>query len=300
MSPITRKKTLAASASLMLLPLALVLTACGGNAASGETPQADSTAPLYGMLPASIQASGVLNVASNVEYPPFESFDTDGTTIIGVDREIADELEKKFGVTLEFNNVAFDAIIPGLASKRYDMAMSAMSDTLERQKQVDFVDYFAGGGGILRPVENPKPAAKLEDLCGLKVGIVKGTVQVEEAAEQTKKCETSGKAAMDVTIFPGQSQTILALQTARVDLVLTSTTSGAAAVKESGDTLEMLKPYMVDMSGIVFPKGSTELQKAVQKGLEEIEAEQTYGKILAKYGMEQGAVTEFPINGVKE
>ena len=33
-------------------------------------------------------------------------------------------------MTLEFNNIAFDAIIPGLDSGRYDMAMSAMSDTV--------------------------------------------------------------------------------------------------------------------------------------------------------------------------
>ncbi|WP_287930598.1 ABC transporter substrate-binding protein [Arthrobacter sp.] len=299
MSPIARKKRFITSASLLLLPLALALTACGGNSTASQATHADSTAPLHSMLPQNIQASGVLNIASNVEYPPFETFDTDGTTVIGIDREIADALEKKLGVSIKFNNISFDAIIPGLASKRYDMAMSAMSDTPERQKEVDFVDYFTAGAGILRTVENPKHAATLADLCGLKVGIVKGTTETEDADAQTKKCQADGKPALDVTIFPGQNQTILALNTGRVDVVLLDSTSGSAVAKDSGGKLEMLKPYMAGPFGIVFPKGSTELQKAVQKGMEEIEADKTYGKILAKYGQDQGAVTQFPINGGK-
>ncbi len=299
MSPNACKKSFIHSASLLLLPLALVLTGCGGNSAASGTSVAGSAAPLHSMLPKEIQAGGTLNIASNVEYPPFETYDTDGKTVIGIDREIADALERKLGVTIKFNNISFDAIIPGLASKRYDMAMSAMSDTLERQKQVDFVDYFTAGAGILRTVENPKHAATLGDLCGVKVGIVKGTTETEDANAQSKKCQDDGRAALDVTIFPGQNQTILALQTGRVDVVLLDSTSGSAVAKDSAGKLEMLKPYMAGPFGIVFPKGSTELQKAVQKGMEEIAADKTYGEILAKYGQEQGAVTEFPINGGK-
>lgn len=300
MSPIARKKSFITSAGLLLLPLALMLTACGGTAASSETSKADSAAPLHGMLPANIQASGVLNIASNVEYPPFESFDTDGTTVIGIDRDIADALEKKLGVTIKFNNISFDAIIPGLASKRYDMAMSAMSDTAERQKEVDFVDYFNSGASIMRTTANPKHIATLDDLCGNTVGIVKGTTETADADVQTKACQAKGKPGVSVTIFPGQNQTILALQTGRVDAVLLDSTSGASIVKDSGGKLEILPNYQPPTPfGIVFPKGSTQLQKAVQKGMQEIEADKTYGKILAKYGQEPGAVTEFPINGGK-
>ncbi len=285
------------TAGFGVLALALSLAACGGGSAGSESSNAGSAAPLHSMLPKDIQSSGTLNIASNVEYPPFETFDTDGKTVIGIDREIADALEKKLGITIKFNNISFDAIIPGLASKRYDMAMSAMSDTLERQKEVDFVDYFKAGAGILRTVENPKKVSTLDDTCGLKVGIVKGTTETEDADAQTKTCQSQGKPAVDATIFPGQNQTILALQTGRVDVVLLDSTSGSSVAKDSGGKLEMLRPYMSGPFGIVFPKGSTELQKAVQKGMQEIAADTTYAQILKKYGQDQGAVTEFPING---
>ncbi len=297
MSPSVRTRRTAITAGLALFPLALSLAACGGSTAATDNANSGSAAPLHSMLPKEIQSSGTLNIASNVEYPPFETFDTDGKTVIGIDRDIADALEKKLGITIKFNNISFDAIIPGLASKRYDMAMSAMSDTLERQKEVDFVDYFTAGAGILRTIENPKKVSTLDDTCGLKVGIVKGTTETEDVDAQTKTCESNGKPAVDVTIFPGQNQTILALTTGRVDVVLLDSTSGSSVAKDSGGKLEMLRPYMSGPFGIVFPKGSTELQKAVQKGMQEIAADNTYPQILKKYGQEQGAVTEFPING---
>lgn len=299
MSPSMLGKKAAAAAGLVLVPLVLSLTGCGGDtsAATGPGTNSGSAAPLHSLLPEEQQSSGTLNIASNVEYPPFETFDTDGKTVIGIDRDIADALEKKLGVDIKFNNISFDAIIPGLASKRYDMAMSAMSDTLERQKEVDFVDYFKAGAGIMRTKENPKNVSEPADLCGIKVGIVKGTTETEDADAQTKECQDKGKPAVDVTIFPGQNQTILALQTGRVDVVLLDSTSGSAVAKDSGGKLEMLPPYMAGPFGIVFQKGSDQLQKAVQKAMQEISSDGTYLNILKKYGQEQGAVTEFPING---
>ena len=297
MSPSTLGTKAATAAGLVLVPLVLALTGCGAGTPASAEANTGSSAPLHSMLPKDIQASGTLNIASNVEYPPFETFDTDGKTVIGIDRDVADALEKKLGVTIKFNNISFDAIIPGLASKRYDMAMSAMSDTLERQKEVDFVDYFKAGAGILRTQENPKHISTLDDLCGIKVGIVKGTTETEDADAQTKACQDKGKPGVDVTIFPGQNQTILALQTGRVDVVLLDSTSGSSVAKDAGGKLEMLSPYMAGPFGIVFQKGSDELEKAVQKGMQEISADGTYLDILKKYGQEKGAVTDFPING---
>ena len=110
---------------------------------------------LNDMLPASIREAGKINVASNVEYPPFEYYDADNTTIIGLDKDFADAIGQKLGVTLEFSNMGFDAIIPALAANRFDMAMSAMTDTEERRQKVDFVDYFVSGGGFLVKAGNP-------------------------------------------------------------------------------------------------------------------------------------------------
>ncbi|UKA63216.1 ABC transporter substrate-binding protein [Arthrobacter sp. FW306-04-A] len=291
-----RKTALAAIA----LAAVVGLTACGGSASAGGDASAAANAakaPLFSQLPKEIQGAGTIKVASNVEYPPFESIDKDGKTIVGIDRELADAIEKKLGVTLAFDNIAFDAIIPGLASGRYDMGMSAMSDTPERQKQVSFLDYFSAGAGVMTTKANPHNVKSLDDLCGAKVGIVKGTTEDADAAAQSSKCQAAGKEQLAITIYAGQNQAVLALQSGRVDAFLLDTTSGSVVAAESNGDLVMGKPYQEGFFGIVLPKDSTDLINVVQKAMEQIKADGTYKSILTKYKMDDHVIEKFTVNG---
>lgn len=269
-------------------------------ATTDESAAAGAPGSLASLLPADLAKKGVITVVSNIEYPPFESYADDNTTVVGVDRDLADAFEKLFGVKLTFENSSFDAIIPGLIAKRYDMAMSAMSDTVERQKQVDFVDYVEAGGGILFPTANPHGIKTLDDLCGLAVAIDKGTTEVDDATAQSAKCKAEGKPELNASIYPGQNQMMLALQTGRADAVLVDSVQGAHFAESSDVPLTMLPPYEAGMFGIVFPKGATQLEEAFQKALEQLHADGTYQKILDKYNLGSIALDTFSINGVTE
>ena len=282
-------------AAALIAPVAL-LAACGGSDDSHASSAVNTNAPLHSLLPQDLQGRQSITIASNVEYPPFEFYDTDNKTVLGVDRDIADGLEKELGIGIEFENIAFDAIIPGLQAKRYEMAMSAMTDNTERQQQVDFVDYFKAGAGVMSKTADQGRYQALTDVCGATAGIVKGTTEVEQAAAQSKQCEAQGKAAIDTVIFPGQNQAILALQNNRVDVVLMDSAPGGYAAKQAPG-LQMSAPYESQPFGIVFAKGSDDLQQAVQKGLENMKTSGAYDDILKKYGLETGAVDSFPING---
>ena len=273
-----------------------LLVACGSSDSDGAKTAANPDAPLHSALPEDLQGEDSITIASNVEYPPFEFFDTDNKTVLGIDRLIADGLEKQLGIDIEFQNIAFDAIIPGLESGRYQMAMSAMTDNLERQKQVDFVDYFKAGAGVMSHTDDGDTYQSLEDVCGATAGIVKGTTEVPQATEQSKKCEAAGQPGITSVIFPGQNQAILALQNDRVDVVLMDSAPGAYAANQT-EGLQMSAPYESQPFGIVFAKGTTELQKAVQQALEKMLENGDYMKALEEYGLESGAVDAFPING---
>ena len=92
-----------------LLPLALIapllLGACGNGQSSTSAAGDPAAAPLHQMLPQDLRDKGSITIASNVEYPPFESFDTDNTTVIGIDREIADGLERQLGITIKGTDI---------------------------------------------------------------------------------------------------------------------------------------------------------------------------------------------------
>ena len=252
---------------------------------------------LSAMLPGKLREAGTIRVASNVEYPPFEYYDTDNTTIIGLDKDLAEALGQKLGVKLEFSNMSFDAIIPALAANRYDMAMSAMTDSEERRKKVDFVDYFTSGGGFLVKQGNPKGIHTLADLCGITAAIDKGTTEIEDAKKASEDCVKVGKPEVNASVLPGTSKIVLALQSNRADVAMIDTAAGAYIAQQHKGEFEVPgTSYAPRPYGLVLPKGSDDLAKAMQGALQALIDEGTYGKILAKWGQEVGAVSKATIN----
>jgi polar amino acid transport system substrate-binding protein len=66
-------------------------------------------------VPGDIQSAGVIQVASDATYPPFESV-RDGV-VVGLEPDLAKAIGDVLGVRVEFVNSSFDAIIPSLAAK---------------------------------------------------------------------------------------------------------------------------------------------------------------------------------------
>src|SRR5204863_1099661 len=97
------------------------------------------------LVPSSLKSKGTLAVASDASYAPNEFIASDGHTVIGMDADLVKALAGVMGLKAALTNVTFDAIIPGLASGKYDMGASSFTDTKEREKTVNFVDYFLAG-----------------------------------------------------------------------------------------------------------------------------------------------------------
>lgn len=84
-----------------------------------------------------------LVMATNAEFPPYEYID--GDMYYGIDVEIAKIIADELGMELKIENVAFDSIIPGVQTGKYDMGMAGMTVTEERLKTVNFSDTYAKG-----------------------------------------------------------------------------------------------------------------------------------------------------------
>ncbi|MEU0344441.1 transporter substrate-binding domain-containing protein, partial [Streptomyces bobili] len=135
----TAARTRLAAVGTLAVTGALLLTACGDQTKdkdSGSTDTAStSAAPLADKLPKAIRDKGVIKVGSDIAYAPVEFKDSSGKTA-GIDPDVAAAMGEQLGVKFEFENATFDTLIGGLASKRYDIAMSAMTDTKDRQEGI--------------------------------------------------------------------------------------------------------------------------------------------------------------------
>ena len=282
--------------------LALLLAACGSNNSSSGSSGSGSNGvtDLGKQLPAAIQQSKQLKIGSDVAYAPVEFFKVGTQDVQGIDWDLAQAMGQKLGVTVSFQNTTFDGIIPALAAKRFDLIMSAMSDTPERQKQIDFVDYFNAGTSILVKKGNPEGIQSLDDLCGKTIALQKGTTQVDVASAQQSKCQAAGKPKINVLTYDKDTDAQLQVRSGRavadmndfpVAAYAAQTIGGGSDFEVVGQQIEA-GPY-----GIGVRKDDTQLRNAMQAALKAVIADGTYDQILQKWNVTQGALKAAAING---
>jgi polar amino acid transport system substrate-binding protein len=299
--------------SARLLPAALVLllaAACGtgdarqstsGSSSSSAPSTGGSAAPLADKLPAAVKSAGVVRVGSDIAYAPVEFVGPDGKTATGIDPDVAAAIGGQLGVRFDFQNGTFDGLITSLRSKRIDVIMSAMSDTPERQKQVDFVDYFEAGTSILVKKGNPQGVQSLDDLCGKTVALERGSTQEDVAKQQAAKCQSSGK-ALKVLSFDRDTEALLQVKQGRavadmndfpVAAYNAQTSGGGKDFEVAGQQIEA-GPY-----GIAVRKDDTQLRDAIKAAMEAIVKDGTYAKVLQKWDVTKGAISSVTVNGGK-
>src|SRR4051794_36149391 len=207
-------------ALILLVTIGLVGAACGskdnGGAIKPSSSSPTAAAPLFNDLPPEIQSAKQIKVGSDISYPPVEFFKEGTQEAQGLDVDVANALGEKLGVKFVFQNATFEGIIAGLTAKRFDVIMSAMSDTAKRRDQgVDFVDYFTAGTSIIVQKGNPKGITSPADFCGQTIGIQKGTTQEDVAKAQADKCQKDGKGALVIQTFDKDPEALQQLKLGR-------------------------------------------------------------------------------------
>ncbi len=287
-----------ALAGILAIAIAFVVAACGGSTSSSPspTPSASASAALASQLPANIRAMGTITVPSSIEFAPFEYFEPGTTTATGLDVDIMNAISQQLGIKFAFVNFKFESIIPALQNGRFVIAMSSMSDTSAREKQIDFVDYFVDGEQIMVKKGNPEQITSYADLSGKTVALAVGDTDLDVLAAENKKLTAAGKPLMKGLVLPGTPQDLLAIDSGRAVATIIDAASGAYDVKTTGK-YEMVGPITFEGPyGIDFPKGSTQFESAVQAALNALKANGSYQQILAKWGLTEGAIKSFTLN----
>ena len=286
----------------MVAALALLLAACGGNDNNKGTSSGSGggLTDLGKKLPSSIQQSKEIKVGSDIAYAPVEFYKEGTQEVQGIDWDLAQAMGQKLGVKFTFANTTFDGIIPALKANRFDVIMSAMSDTPERQKEVDFIDYFKAGTSILVKKGNPQGIQSLDDLCGKTIALQKGTTQVDVATEQQGKCKSAGKPAIKILTYDKDTDAQLQLRTGRAvaDMNDFPVAAYAAQTVGGGNAFEVVGQQIgAGPYGIGVRKSDTQLRDALQEALKAAIADGAYAKVLQKWNVTAGSLTTPVING---
>ncbi len=290
--------------------LTVLMAACGSDTlgpadaspqetASGNAtniPEVKADPALAAMVPEPIRQSGTIQVGTDGSYPPNEFIGADGKTMQGFAVELFRAVAAKLGVQATFSNAAFDGIVLGVSSGKWNAGVSSLSINAERKKAVTMVQYFRAGTAWAAPRGNPRnvnPASP----CGLAVAVQRGTVQVDDIEARSKACAAAGKAAIRILTEQEQTKVTADVVSGKADAMLADSPVAAYAIAQTGDSLEQIGDiYDAAPYGFVVPRSETRFAEAISQALAQLKSEGTYDAILDKWSNRGGSVSTFPVN----
>ncbi|MGW2083294.1 ABC transporter substrate-binding protein [Streptomyces sp. NPDC001939] len=274
--------------------VALTLSACGSGTSAKS---AASGNPLHDKLPKSVQDAGTLKIGGSATIAPY--LYKDGSKIVGFEKDVMDALGKELGVKIQFSDTGFPALVPGLQSRKIDVAMGDFTDTKERQQAVTFVDYFTGYQTVFVQKGNPKKLRSTYDLCGTSVASAVGTLSAQLTEQANIKCKDAGKPGVKVLQLEDAAAAMMQLPSKRADAMIIDFVIGRhlAQTSQYGDVAG--DPFHEQFHGAAVRKDNGEMRDALVAAFKEIIRNGSYGKILEKWDMQKLAMSAPIVNAAK-
>lgn len=215
---------------------------------------------------------GVLTMATNATFPPYEYYD--GNEIVGIDAEIAGAVAEKLGLELKIEDMEFDSIILAVTQGKADIGLAGMTVTEERLEAVNFTDSYATGIQVIIVTED-SDIKDDKDLDGKKIG-----VQLATTGDMYAK-EDFGEE--NVEAYNKGADAVMALKQGKVDAVIIDNQPALSFVKNT-DGLKILETeYAVEDYAAAIEKGNEGLLAAVNGALKELRDDGTLQSIIDKY-----------------
>lgn len=215
---------------------------------------------------------GVLTMATNATFPPYEYYE--GNEIVGIDVEIAEAIAKKLGLELKVEDMEFNSIIIAVTQGKADLGLAGMTVMEERLDAVNFSDSYATGiQAIIVPEDSDIQG--VDDLNGKKIGVQLSTTGDIYAKEDFGE--------ENVEAYNKGADAVMALKQGKVDAVIIDNQPALAFVKDAEGLKVLDTQYKVEDYAAAIAKDNEGLLAAVNSALTELEAEGTLQSIIEKY-----------------
>lgn len=288
------RRALVAAGVLVLVGAAAVGAWKWWDTGSGQQWPDGAVPAIAAGVPADIRAAGKLVIGVNVPYAPNEFTNSEGE-IVGFDVDLMDAVTRTMGLTAEYRESDFDDIIPAVQAGTIDVGMSSFTDTLDRQKVVDFVTYFeAGTLWAQRNGSSVDPNAA----CGLRIGVAYSVIQeTVEIPAKSDECVAAGLAPIEKVVLAQQDDVTAALIAGEIDAMSADSPVTGFAIKLSGGAL-VPAGEVFDSAPYGWPVAKDAgLAKPLLRALEHLIETGEYKTIATMWGVERGMITEPVING---
>ena len=222
---------------------------------------------------------GVLTMATNAEFPPYEYYE--GDTVTGIDVEIAQAIADKLGLTLQVEDMEFDSVISAVKGGKADIGMAGMTVTDERLEEVNFTESYATGVQVIIVTED-SDITSADDLFAEGANHTIG-VQLTTTRDiyTTEDIEAAGLGTIDR--YNKGADAVMALKNGKVDCVVIDNEPAKAFVAANEGLKILETEYVTEDYAIAVSKDNEALHAAVDAALQELIADGTVQSIIDKY-----------------
>ena len=227
------------------------------------------------VLPGCAPKTTKVVVVTDATWPPFEYIDEQTKEIVGFDIDVMTAVAEKAGIEIEFQNVAWDPLLAGMALCQYDVAISAMTITEERKEQWLFSDpYFEAGQIITVRIDETEITDKdalSGKVAGAQIGTT-GSFEIEKIEGCTLKTyDDIGLAFQD-------------LMNGQIDAIMADNPMALGYVNEYPDKLKTVGDVLTEESyGIAVCKDKPDLLEKINEGLRAVKEEGLIEELAKKW-----------------
>ncbi len=256
------------SVILIISILIMSLVSCGSTPA--DTANSQTTPPSEVSNDLGLLEPGVLNAATNPEYPPFEYLE--GNEIVGFDIELLNEVAKISGLEVRYTPMEFSTIISAVQSGQFDIGMSAFSKTPEREQLALFSDpYYESSQVALLPANSTFKT--VEEINGKKLGADLGTTG-----------ETAAKTLSDDVTTVSTTVAFPMLKSGQLDAYICDIGVAKNAVA-TGEFIMIETPISSESVSMLFNINNVALRDELNKSLKIFMETPEYNALVEKYGL---------------
>ncbi len=254
--------------ALLLVVMVAAMTISTGTALSGALDE--------------IQKRGTLRVGMEPGYMPFELTNQKGE-IIGFDVDMAKRMAKAMDVKLELVSTAWDGIIPALLTKKFDILMSGMTLTQQRNMSINFATpYILIGQTILLNKKFEDEVSSYIDLNNAKYTVASKLGTTGEQA--TKRMIPNAK----YISYETEQEGVMEVVNGKIDAFVYDMPFNAIAFgqKGAGKIVHLDTPFTKEPLAWAIRKGDVDFLNWLNNFMEQIKYDGVYGKIYKKWSQD--------------
>lgn len=266
-----------------------------------------ATADSHLMIPeGSLQSAGVLHLGADFAAAPNQFINADGNQD-GLNVDMCGEIGSRLGASVEWTNLAFPGLVPGLQANRFDAICTSIFINPKRKEIMQMVAYVQWGEGLMVRTDDSlvidcSPMigdmesynACFDQLAGRTVAVAAAGTTNQHLIAESERMEAAGLDAIDIRAFDTNSEAIQALVSGQADgAYLNDPQAHFYLSRNPGYVMSFAAAYPNTLA-IATLKENLALAEAIQAALEHMKADGTYQDIVAKWGV--AGVTEFTIN----